>query len=138
MSDLERAKELLRENPALTCAFVYGGQVDTSELHGVKPLLERLEGGLNGWAAADRVVGRGAALLYVLLGVKELYAEVLSRSAEEVLKLHMISYQYDTLTDMIVNRRGDGPCPMEAATKGIVDPQEGLKAIQNKLRELTK
>lgn len=138
MSDLERAKELLEKNPALTCAFVHGEQVVTSELHGVKPLLEHIEGGLNGWSAADKVVGRGAALLYVLLGVRELYAQVLSRSAEEVLKLHRIPYQCDILTDMIVNRRGDGPCPMEAATKGIVDPQEGLKAIQNKLRELTK
>lgn len=138
MTDLERAKKLLKENPNFTCTFVQGEQILTSEQHGVKPLLERIEDGLNGWSAADRVVGRGAALLYALLGAKELYAEVLSRSAEEVLKLHNIPFYCETLTDMIVNRRGDGPCPMEAATAGITDPQQGLKAIQEKLRELTK
>lgn len=138
MSDLERARALLQGNLSYTCAFVSGDNEKTSEQRGVRPLLELINAGetLAGWAAADRVVGRAAALLYVCLGVQKLYAEVLSKPAEAVLKVHRIEYGYAILTDGIKNRSGDGPCPMEQATMEIFDPQEGLQAIRAKLKEL--
>ena len=39
-----------------------------------------------GFAAADRVVGRAAAFLYVLLGAGEIYAGVMSDTAADVLE----------------------------------------------------
>lgn len=137
MSDRERARALLKENAALTCAFVRGEEIITSTERGVKPLLALLDGAtLQGFSCADRVVGRAAALLYVLLGAKEIHAEVLSRSGEEVFKTHKIAYGYDDFSEHIVNRAGTGLCPMELATEGISDPQEGLNAIRKKLKEL--
>ena len=138
MSDIERARAILTENAALTCAFVRGEERFTSTERGVKPLLALLDGGkpLQGFSCADRVVGRAAALLYVLLGAEEVYAEVLSRSGEEVFKAHKTTYGYDVFTERIVNRAGTGFCPMELATEGISDPQEALHAIRKKLKEL--
>ncbi len=138
MSDIERARAILRENAAFTCAFVRGEEIDTSTERGVKPLLARIDGAapLTGFSCADRVVGRAAALLYVLLGAKEVHAEVLSRSGEEVFKAHKIAYRCDIFTEGIVNRVGTGSCPMELATAGISDPSEALHAIRKKLKEL--
>ena len=55
----------------------------SSTERGVKPLLDFIENGpnLRGFSAADKIVGKAAALLYVLLGVKEVYAPVMSETA---------------------------------------------------------
>ncbi len=138
MNDIGRARAILKENAALTCAFVRGEEMLTSAERGVKPLVALAEEGkrLQGFSCADRVVGRAAALLYVLLGAKEVHAEVLSRAGEEVFKAHKTAYGCDIFTERIVNRAGTGLCPMELATEGISDPAEGFHAIRNKLKEL--
>ncbi len=79
-----------------------------------------------------------AALLYVLLGVKELYAEVLSRAGAEVFSKYKIACEYGELTEQIINRNGDGICPVEKAVQEIDDPALGLKAIKNKLALLSR
>lgn len=137
-NDLERAKALLREMPACTCAFVRGEQERTSEERGICPLIALLDAGetLRGYAAADRIVGRAAALLYVRLGLDTLFAEVLSAKAEAVLKAGNILYEYATLAEGIVNRRGDGLCPMEEATEHISDPCEAERVLRAKLASL--
>ena len=68
---MENAKELL-ESGGYTCVITDGDRVLTSTLRGVKPLVQFLESGrdLTGFSAADKVVGRATAYLYVLLGVK--------------------------------------------------------------------
>lgn len=55
----------------------------TSTERGVKPLLQWLDGenSVKGFSAVDKVVGRAAAFLYVLLEVKEVYAGVMSEGA---------------------------------------------------------
>ncbi len=138
MNGIDRAKELLLSDPSVTCAFVRGEEERVSRLRGVDPLLELLDAGetLEGFSAADRVVGGAAALLYVLLGAKEVYAEVLGRRGKEIFESRQIACGYRVLTEQIVRRTGDGPCPMEAATEGISDPVEGLMAIRKKRMEL--
>ena len=138
MSDIARAREILQKNAALTCVFVRGEEVFTSTERGVKPLVMLVDEGksLSGFSCADRVVGRAAALLYVFLGAEEVYAEVLSRSGEEVFKTHKIAYGCDIWTERIINRAGTGLCPMELATDGISDSVEALSAIRAKLKQL--
>ena len=133
-SDLDRAKALL--TGGTTCAIVCGARCETSCLRGVKPLLGWLEGDWRGASAADKVVGRAAAFLYVLLGVKALYAAVLSEPAAEVLRAHGISVSYGRLAARIVNRAGDGLCPMESAVMGEDDPRRALEKIKAKRMEL--
>lgn len=138
MTDLALARSALEKDLSLTCAFVKDGETVTSKERGVKPLLRLAEEGktLAGTSCADRVVGRAAALLYAFLGAKEVYAFVLSGSAEEVLNAHNIAYGCGKRTPAIVNRRGDGPCPMEEATRGISDPVRAFYAIKAKAKTL--
>ncbi len=91
---------------------------------------------LCGFCAADRIVGRAAAFLFVLSGVRALYAEVLSEGALQVLERHGIPVTYGTLTPYIVNRRGNGACPMETAVRDINDPAAARTEIRQTMVRL--
>ena len=135
MSDLETAKSML-ESGNYTCVLCKGDTVHTSQHRGVRPLLDLLRTDVSGFCAADKVVGRATALLYRLLNVKAIHAQIISQGALQVLENSGIVVSWDTQVDFIRNRAGDGRCPMEQATEGIDDPQEALAAIQTKLKEL--
>jgi len=137
MNNLLNARNLL-ESGNYTCVVCSGDTIHTTNQRGVAPLLNWLDTGtdLSGFSAADRVVGRGAAFLYCLLGVKEVYARVMSYPAAEVLQSFGIDANADTFVDGIINRSGTGPCPFEAAVMDIQDTQEALTAIRNKRRQM--
>ena len=137
MTDLEKARSLLASGD-YTCAICQGDNVYTTRQRGVRPLLDWLDAGidLKQASAADRVVGRGAAFLYCLLGIREVHARVMSRPAAEVLLAHGITALADTFVDSIINRKGTGPCPFEEAVMTITDPQEALTAIRNKMAQM--
>ena len=134
---LAKAKELL-ETGGYTCVLTDGTAVYTSTFRGVKPLVQFLAKGTipAGFSAADKVVGRATAYLYVLLDVKELYSQVISEPAAEVLREHGIEVQYGKLVPNIVNRKGDGICPFEAAVMEITDPKIAYDAILKKMQEM--
>ncbi len=88
------------------------------------------------YAAADRVVGKAAAFLYVLLGVTAVYAEVLSEPALKVLRGHGMAVEAQCVVGRIVNRKGDGLCPMESAVMEIEDAAAAYKAIDARLRAM--
>lgn len=136
-TDLQKARRHLETNQ-YTCVACMGERIFTTTERGVKPLLAWLDSGidLTGFSAADRVVGRATAYLYCLLGVKEVYSRVMSRPAAEVLISHGISAQAGLLVSGIMNRRGTGPCPFEAAVMEITDPQEALRAIRARLAQM--
>lgn len=137
MTDLEKARSLLASQD-YTCAVCRGDITYATHERGVKPLLAWLDSraDLKNASAADRVVGRGAAFLYCLLGVKEVHARVMSRPATEVLADHGITALADTFVDGIINRKGTGPCPFEEAVMTITDPREALTAIRKKMEEM--
>lgn len=135
--ELQQVKSLLLTQKH-TCVLQGNGEVYTDDRRGVLPLLEFLDSGkdFSGFSAADKVVGKAAAFLYCLLGVKALWAGVISRPALEVLQRQGIAVQYETLSDAILNRSGTGFCPMESATRELSDPQTALFAIRETLKSL--
>ena len=135
--DLINAHNLL-DTGNCTCVLCRDDTTYTATDRGVAPLLNwvNAELDLHGFSAADRVVGRATAFLYVLLGVKEVYATVMSKPAADVLTAQGISASWGTLVDGIINRRGDGPCPFEAAVMDLSDPQQALDAIRNKMAQM--
>lgn len=135
--DTQKALDILGHG-GYTCVVCREHTCYTATIRGVKPLLNWLDNGpdLNGFCAADKVVGRAAAFLYCLLGVSQVYAHVMSRPAAEVLTAHGISVEAHTFTEGIINRKGTGPCPFEAAVMDITDPQEALQTIRAKLSQI--
>ncbi len=138
MNELSKAKTLLESNPQYTCVLCHGDTVYTDEQKGIAPMMSFLEQGLNlqGFSAADRIVGKAAAMLFVLAGVRELYAQVLSESGMQVLLQHGIAFEYGTLTPSIINRMGTGLCPMEKAVQDIDSPAKAREAIRRTMERL--
>lgn len=89
------AKKLMEED-RYTCVICGEGITYFSEESGVRPLMQWTAEKTNvkGCCAADKIVGKAAALLYVGLGVREVYASVMSRRGEETLKKHGIEAFY--------------------------------------------
>ncbi len=137
--DIVTAKTMLLEND-YTCVLYSNEANYHSILRGVKPLIEFLESGndFNGFCAADKVIGAGAAHIYVLLGVKAVWANIISDSAKKILKNNTISVFYETIVPHIINRTGDGICPIEMAVAGITDSRQALATIKETLKNLAK
>lgn len=137
MDHLTKAKQLLHAE-GYTCVLCRDDRIYTSTRRGVAPLLELLDSGadLRGFSAADKVIGRATALLYCLLGVREVYGGIVSEAALETLQREGIRAEYGQLVPYIINRTGDGRCPMETATAHITDPREAPSAIRARLKEL--
>lgn len=139
MTDIERAKALLTEG-GYTVVLCHGDATHIDTRRGVAPLLALLDRGedVSGFAAADKVVGKAAAFLYLRLGVAAVHAAVISTPAYDLLTAHGIDTTYDTLVPAIRNRAGDGFCPMETVTLPLTDPVEAEAAIRQRLAELKK
>lgn len=85
---------------------------------------------LRGGMIADRVIGKGAALLLLKANVAQVFAFVISKPALDVLQAYGIKVSYITLQPNIVNRAGDGICPVEKLTENIASPDEAYLKIK--------
>ena len=123
-----------------TCVILTDDGEYTSFERGVKPLIECLESerSFAGAVAADKCVGAGAAHLYVLLGVSALWANLISDSALEVLERAGIEACYGQRVPYIINRKGDGMCPIESAVSGAKTSEEAYDLIKAALKRLEK
>ncbi len=134
----EQALSFLDEGD--TCAIVCANKTLRSKERGVKPLMTWLAAGESclGGVAADKVVGKAAAFLYVLLGVAEVHANVLSEMAERVLLRFGIRYTFAEKTAAIRNRAGTGFCPMEQAVWEVDDPKRAYTVLNERINLIKK
>ena len=141
MSDnLNKAISILNSDKSLSCVVFGDGKAYLSVEPGIKPLLEFCEGDVDmkGFSAADKIVGRAASFMYIRLGISEIYAEVLSKPATQLLDKYGISYKYGQLVEKIINRKGDDICPMDKTVLSINDPDKAYEALRNKVAEMIK
>lgn len=104
--------------------------VHVSEDSGLDSLLSLVgEDTWIGAAAADKVVGKAAAMLFVLLRVKSLYAEVITETAKAVLEAQGIECVYGTLVERLIDADGK-VCPSELAVENVVDPSGAPAALK--------
>lgn len=135
--NLQKAREILLSNRC-TCVLCREDTVLTDHRRGIRPLLELYRSGqdLHGFSAADKVVGKAAAFLYWLMGVKAVYAQIISAPAAKVLAQGGIALEYGTLVSAIQNRDNTGFCPMETAVWDIENPTDAPAAIEKALAQL--
>ena len=139
MTDIERAKQILISE-GCTCVVCKGNNIHISQKRGVAPLIELLDSKIDvrGYSAADKAVGKAAAMLFVLLGISEIYAVIMSRSAKKILDEYGIKYSCGEEVEYIINRKKDGMCPMEKAIMDIDDPAEAPKRIKETIEKMRK
>ena len=137
MNDLQHARATL-ERGGYTCVLCRDDETLTDSRRGVKPLLELLESGKDytGFSAADKVVGKAAAHLYCLLGIRAIYAGVISEPAKRVLESEGIQTEYAVIVPAIRNRTNTGLCPMESAVWELRSHTDAHRAITDTLNKL--
>ena len=137
--DIERAIRKL-EDEDYTCVLYRDNNVYASNARGVAPILGYIKKGMNliGFSAADKVVGKAAAMLFAYAGVSAVYGRVMSREAVKIFEEHSISYSYGVLTNTIMNRKGTGMCPMEDAVQNIRKLDKAYAAICERQEQLKK
>lgn len=116
-----------------SCVICTGSRMHTFGEPGVKDLMRLLheEPGLLGGAfIADKVVGKGAAALMVLGGIAEVYADVVSTPARRLLEQYGIAVSFGVETRNIINRTGDGLCPVEQSCLDCTTAEACLEAMK--------
>ena len=133
------AVQLLREGQA-ACVVLRDGEIVRAETgRGVAPMIRLYEdGALQGAYVVDKIVGKAAAMLMTLGGVSGCYALTVSRAALDWFVGHGIPVEYEVCAEYIVNRTGDGMCPMEQTVKELTDATEALVALKHKIAQLRK
>lgn len=129
--DLERAKAALKADKC-TCILTLGTVMFKSKEKGVQPLLDWMNSGNNymGYMIADKVVGRAAAFIDIAMGIREVYAEVISEPAKELLERNHIEVTADTVVPDILNSDKSDRCPLEKAVDGIENAGDALMPIE--------
>lgn len=115
------------------------GEIRTFERRGVADLFSLVTDEpdfLRGASVADRIIGRGAALLLVKGGAAEVYAQVISSGAIEVLIQAGIEVEYGQLVANIINRTGTDICPVEKLTADTSSPDEAYVMIKQFLENM--
>lgn len=135
---INSAKNMITKGKA-TCVVIKNGQIINIESgNGIKPVITLYEQCLFVDATVvDKIIGKATAMILVLGKVKSCYGVTISKSALKYLTDHNVSVGFDTCVDHIVNRSGDGVCPMEQTVKDIDSPEEALVALKSKLQELS-
>ena len=130
--DLQNAKKnLLNHTICLckdaTCLF--------SDKKGISPMMDFINDNidLNGYSVADLIVGKAVAFLFVKCNIKNVYAKALSKSGKEILDKYHIYYEYETITEKIINREGNDICPMEKVVLNIDDAEIAYIKLKEKL-----
>jgi hypothetical protein len=133
MTDLELAKQTFRSG-LFAFVLVRDGQVIGSGVdHGVAELLaavERLGDDVRGAALADKVVGKAVALIVAHAGIEQVYTPVASRPAIEFFAARRIPLHAEAFIPTVLNRRGDGPCPLEQLTMELDDAAAGIAKLR--------
>jgi hypothetical protein len=130
MEEIEIVKKRLYDkNTSLVVMFKDG---EIKEFYGkrVKDIVGILEANADSFddsVVADKVIGKVAASLLTVGGVKAVYADTISEYAIKVFEENNIKYEFKNKVGFIMNEQKNGMCPMEEKFKD----EEDLEIIYN-------
>lgn len=116
MSDLEIIKNILLEKNASLVVCYKGGEIKEyyqDRIKDIKEILNEDKFALKDAVIADKVIGKVAASILTVAGVKEIYAGIISEFAVPVLEENNIKYEYNEKVEYVKNKDNTGMCPME-------------------------
>lgn len=132
MKNIEIAKKYLEEEN-LTLVVVKNKKiVFKSKDKGIKPMYKlatEMKEIAKEAFLADKVIGKGAAILCECIGIKEVYGELMSEGAMEVFRKGNINFSYLNSTEYIKNRDKTGLCPIENMAMDVDDGEILLRRI---------
>lgn len=135
MENLEIAKTTLLENDYSIVLVKENEIVNTSRKNGLLPILDLYNNDksiLENAIVADKVIGKAAALILKEANIKELYAELISENAIELIDKTNIKYKYNRKVREIRNRDNTAICPMEELALESNNADEFIEKIKEK------
>lgn len=123
MTNLEKVKQSLKDTNA-SLVVLKNNKIQTYHNDGIKDLIMLLsedKEALTNTIIADKIIGKVAASIMIKAGVKEIYTEMISEFAVEILEEHNIKFEYNKKIPFIENRTKTGMCPMESKFKDEID-----------------
>lgn len=124
-----------------SCVIANGDRIRTFTQRGVADLYDLLVQEpefLHGASVADKVIGKAAASLMVLGGVREVYTRTISRPALQMLQEAGVMVTCDEIVDHIINRDRTGWCPLEQASRDLHSAKEIFPVIEKFIANLRK
>lgn len=116
MTKLEEIREILHQKSASLVVYYENGEIKEyyqDRIKDIKKILQENPNSLKGAIIADKVIGKVAGSILAVAGVKEIYADVISKFAISVLEEKGIKYEYLEKVEFIKNKDNTGMCPME-------------------------
>lgn len=127
MTNLEIVKQKLYETNASLVVLYSNGECKEyyqNRINDIKEILQKNKTALKDAVIADKVIGKVAGSILAVAGVKEIYADVMSKYAIPILEGNNIKYEYKNLTEYVQNNAKTGMCPMENKYKDEKDIQK--------------
>lgn len=137
MTDLELAKQRLNRDSLAFVIVKESAILCTGTRDGVGELIETMDAlgeQARGAVLADKIVGKAVAMIARLAHLCTVYSPLMSQAACDALARDQIAFEYDRLVPLILNKRNDGPCPMERLTLPIDDPHAAVSALRDFVR----
>ncbi|RLI12643.1 hypothetical protein DRO35_02570 [Candidatus Bathyarchaeota archaeon] len=139
MRDLERAKRMLKED-RLSLVIVKNGEAifssDSSGINSILQAIDNLGDRLSRASAADKIVGKAAALLFAYSHIKEAYAVTLSTEGLSTLRKNRIFVEYEKLVPRILDKNRRDICPFEKLVLEIESPSQAYKELKRFMKEI--
>jgi hypothetical protein len=134
MTDLEIAKQKLNSESLAFVVVKDGAIIRTGTREGIGELIETVDmlgETLHGAVLADNIVGKAVAMAARVAKMCAVYSPLMSQAACDALAVDHIDFKYDRLVPLILNKRNDGPCPMERLTLVIDEPTQAVAALRD-------
>ena len=137
MNDLELAQQTFRACPFAFVLVKNGSVLRMGTREGIGELIQAVDAlgdAAHGASLADKIVGKAVAMVARAVHLQAVYSPLASQAALDALTIDHIPLEYDRLVPLILNKRNDGPCPMEKLTQPIEDPRQAVAALREFVR----
>lgn len=133
LMNLQQANQLLEDHKS-SCIILKNNEIIyTSSYIGVKPLMLFLKEEItleenDQLILIDKIVGKAALLLAVKSKIHRIYTPIISSLALDAAKHYNVRCQASKKVPYIINREGNGMCPIESS---VINTQDLDKALNN-------
>ncbi|HOB82267.1 MAG TPA: ECF transporter S component [Peptococcaceae bacterium] len=139
MLSLAKAIQMIKDGK-VSCVIIKNDEIiRTASGQGISPLITIFEEEpelLKDSYVVDKLIGKAAAIVLVLGGAKRAYGELMSAAARDYLTGHDCGVSFGQLIDKVINRTGDGICPLEESVFDVEDPETGYHILKDTLNRL--
>ena len=125
--------DMLNEQGLSLLVFNYG-DLTTHANRGIQDLLQLISDQperLKGAVAADKIIGKSAAAIMIVGGVKQVHTNIICTPARELFEANGVQVFASEEVPMIMNRNRSGMCPMDTQINEVENVEECVAILQN-------